>query len=92
MFYAVQALLVLNNVSFSKHSQVKGYFNKEFINKGIFSKKYGKLFNSVFEFRQKFDYVDLLIPDQDMIFDYLERAKEFVKDISNYLHDELDME
>jgi len=29
LFYAVQALLVLKNVSFSKHGQVKGYFNKE---------------------------------------------------------------
>ena len=28
MFYAVQALLVLYKVSFSKHGQVKGYFNR----------------------------------------------------------------
>ena len=31
MFYAVQALLVLHGVSFSKHGKVKGYFNREFI-------------------------------------------------------------
>jgi uncharacterized protein (UPF0332 family) len=36
MFYAVQALLVLDNVAFSKHGQVRGYFNREFIK----SKKY----------------------------------------------------
>jgi len=29
MFYAVQALLVLRGVSFSKHGQIKGYFNRE---------------------------------------------------------------
>ncbi len=29
MFYAVQALFVLHKVSFSKHGQVKGYFNRE---------------------------------------------------------------
>ena len=28
MFYAVQALLALHGVSFSKHGQVKGYFNR----------------------------------------------------------------
>jgi len=33
MFYSVQALLILHETSFSKHSQVKGYFNREFINK-----------------------------------------------------------
>ena len=31
MFYSVQALLLLHDTSFSKHSQVKGYFNREFI-------------------------------------------------------------
>ena len=54
MFYSVQALLVLDEKAFSKHGQVKGYFNKEFIKPGIFSKEFGKLFNAVFEYRQKF--------------------------------------
>jgi len=31
MFYAVQAILVLKNISFSKHGQVKAYFNREMI-------------------------------------------------------------
>jgi uncharacterized protein (UPF0332 family) len=33
MFYAIQALLVLTESSFSKHGQVKGCFNREFIKK-----------------------------------------------------------
>ncbi len=37
MFYAVQAVLTTKNASFSKHGQVKGYFNKEFVRKGLFS-------------------------------------------------------
>jgi len=41
MFYAVQAVLITNNATFSKHGQVKGYFNKEFIHKGIFSVSFG---------------------------------------------------
>ena len=35
MFYAVQALLVSREVSFSKHGQVKAYFNREMIKTGI---------------------------------------------------------
>jgi uncharacterized protein (UPF0332 family) len=31
MFYAVQALLVSREVSFSKHGQVKAYFNREMV-------------------------------------------------------------
>lgn len=89
MFYSVQALLVLNEKAFSKHGQVKGYFNKEFIKSGIFPKELGKLFNAVFEYRQKFDYVDLLIPEEELISDYIVEAHKFIAQISSYLNDEL---
>ena len=62
MFYAVQALVIIKEKSFSKLGQLKGYFNKEFIKSGIFSKEYGKLYNTVFEYRQKYDYVDFIVP------------------------------
>jgi len=36
MFYAVQSLLATDGVKFSKHGQVKGYFNREWIKSGKF--------------------------------------------------------
>ncbi len=90
MFYAVQALLVLNEKAFSKHGLVKGYFNKEFIKSGIFPKEFGKLFNTVFEYRQKFDYVDMLVPEKELISDYINEAQKFIAQISSYLNDELE--
>jgi uncharacterized protein (UPF0332 family) len=89
MFYSVQALLVLNEKAFSKHGQVKGYFNREFIKTGIFPKEFGKLFNAVFEYRQKFDYVDLLEPEKELISDYIAEAEKFIARISSYLDDEM---
>ena len=89
MFYSVQALLVLNEKAFSKHGQVKGYFNKGFIKSGIFTKEFGKLFNTVFEYRQKFDYVDLLLPEEELISDYIGEARKFVDQISSFLNDKL---
>ena len=85
MFYAVQALLVLHKVSFSKHGQVKGYFNRELIKTGIFSVDMGKLYNKVFEYRQKFDYVDFAVPDRDMVSEYIEKAREFHAKIKEYI-------
>ncbi len=85
MFYSVQALLLLQDVSFSKHSQVKGYFNREFIKNGIFSKQFGKLYNKAFEYRQKFDYIDLVVPEKEMISDYIEKATDFINKIEEYL-------
>jgi uncharacterized protein (UPF0332 family) len=45
----------------------------------------GKLYNKVFEYRQKFDYVDFASPDRDMVFEYIEKAKEFHSTIKNYI-------
>ncbi len=90
MFYSVQALLVIDDNTFSKHGQVKGYFNREFIKKGIFPKDLGKLFNKVFEYRQKFDYVDLIIPEKELISDYIIEAKRFNDIISRYLKEQID--
>lgn len=85
MFYAVQALLALQGVSFSKHGQVKGYFNRELIKTGIFPVEMGRLYNKTFEYRQKFDYVDFAIPEADMVSDYIDKANGFITEINKYI-------
>lgn len=85
MFYAVQALLAYDDVSFSKHGQVKGYFNREYIKTGIFPVAFGKRYNTVFEYRQKFDYVDLITPDEDAVRDYLHEATAFIQQLHDYI-------
>jgi uncharacterized protein (UPF0332 family) len=91
MFYAVQALLILNECAFSKHSHVKGFFNREYIKTGIFPKDFGKLFNTVFEYRQKFDYVDLIMPEEELISDCIIKAERFIKKIAIYLKDKIEL-
>ena len=85
MFYAVQALLVSRKVSFSKHGQVKAYFNREMIKTGIFPTEMGRLYNKAFEYRQKFDYVDFSSPEREMISEYLSKARGFISNIQEYL-------
>jgi len=88
MFYSVQALLLLHETSILKHGQVKGYFNREFINKGIFPKDFGRLYNKVFEYRQKFDYIDLVMPESEMISEYIDSAENFTEKIEKYIQKE----
>lgn len=85
LYYAVQALLAEQGGSFSKHGQVKGYFNREFIKPGKLPKEIGRFYNKAFEYRQKFDYVDFVSPDQAMVAEYLETAKKVVSQITLYL-------
>jgi len=85
MFYAVQSLLAFDGVSFSKHGQVKGYFNRDWIKSGKFPKASGQLYNKPFEYRQKFDYVDFAVPNSEMVSEYIQKANEFYNQIDTYL-------
>ncbi len=78
MFYAVQAVMITKDASFSKHGQVKGYFNKEFVRKNIFPVRLGKIYNKAFEYRQKFDYVDFEVPAPEMVDEFVHHAKDFI--------------
>jgi uncharacterized protein len=85
LYYSVQALMAFKGVHFSKHGQVKGYFNREFIKSGILPKEIGRFYNKAFEYRQKFDYVDFVMPEQSMVSEYYEMAQKVVCQIRQYL-------
>jgi uncharacterized protein len=85
LYYAVQGLLALHGVSFSKHGQVKGYFNREFIKSGKLPKDLGRIYNKAFEFRQKYDYVDFTSPSKEMISDYIAQARISHGHIRDYI-------
>lgn len=89
MFYAVQSLLILAEKGFSKHGQVKGFFNREYIKTGIFPKEFGRLFNTIFEYRQKFDYVDLIVPEKELISENINNAAIFIEKINEYICEQI---
>lgn len=56
VFHALQALLLTKGLSFSRHAQVKGSFNKDFVYTGIFPKEFTKTVEKLFKDRQIGDY------------------------------------
>lgn len=66
LFYSVNALLYLSDITVKKHSTVKSQFTLHYIKTGKFDKKYGQLLAELLDWRQKGDY--------DNIFDYNEEA------------------
>lgn len=79
IFYAVSALAQKNGFATAKHSQLKGWFNHEFIKTEKFEQKHGKLYFKLFESRQKSDYTFNFKPNKEDLLKDLEKVKEFVK-------------
>ena len=59
LFYAVNALLVSNEIYSQSHSGMKSQFSLHFIKSGKLDKKYGKLLAQLYDWRQKGDYENL---------------------------------
>lgn len=79
MFYAVNALLIVNELSSSKHSGVRAIFNKEFVNEGLIKKELGKFYSEMFDNRQEGDYKDFVQFEKENVRIWLEKATEFIK-------------
>jgi len=67
LFYAVNALLVINEIQTKSHSATKTQFSLYFVKTGKFSKKYGKLLSELFDWRQKGDYENIFEYDNDSV-------------------------
>lgn len=67
MFYGLLALAVKNSYKTSKHQQLLGWFNKNFINTQVIEKKYGKFIQDAFENRMEGDYEPYIEFDKETI-------------------------
>lgn len=85
MYYAVTALALKHKFETSKHAQLIGWFNKEFIANNAVDKKYGKILRNAFQNRTKSDYdafIEFALPEVETM---LEEMKLFVHEIELFL-------
>ncbi len=80
-FYAVSALLFQADLSSSKHSGVRSLFNQGYVKTGLVTKDMGKLYNALFQHRQKGDYDDMIVFELDQVQQWLVEAEIFVQQI-----------
>lgn len=81
MYYAVTALALKHKFETSKHAQLIGWFNKEFVANDVIDEKYGKILRNAFQNRTKGDYdafVEFTLPEVEMM---LEEMKLLVHEI-----------
>lgn len=67
LFYAVNALLVQNEIHASSHSGTRSQFTQHFVKTGKLDKKYGKLLTELFDWRQKGDYENIFDYDDESV-------------------------
>ena len=84
-FYSVSALLLLRGLSSTKHSGVRGLFNKEFVASGVVPKELARIYNDMFERRQESDYVDLVCFVHDDVMAWLSETEVFVDKVSELI-------
>jgi len=89
LYYAVNALLVLNGIETKSHAGAKTQFTATFIKTRKFDKKYGRLLSELFDWRQKGDYENIFDYDNESVQPLFEPVEEMIelieKEINNAL-------
>ena len=62
----------------SKHQQLIGWFNKEFVASGRLDSRYGKIVHNSFKNRSTGDYDDFAEFDEEEVKDSFEEMKDFI--------------
>jgi len=85
IFYTVSALAQSRGFVTSKHGQLIGWFNREFIKSGIFPREYGELYRNALKYRQETDYTFNSVPDKKLLQSMFEESQIFIEKVKESL-------
>ena len=78
-FYSASAVLLLMRLRFRKHSGVRASFHQHLVKHGLVSLEHGKLYDELFEARQRGDYIELVTFELRQVAEWLNQAGDFVE-------------
>jgi uncharacterized protein (UPF0332 family) len=85
MFYSLLALGLAYGYETSKHQQLLGWFNRNFIHEGLFDPKFGKIINKASNRRTIGDYESYVEFDKEVILEMFNEMKEFILEIESFI-------
>lgn len=85
MFYMLQALSLKHQFESSKHAQLIGWFNKNFIHTGIIEIKFSKIITRAYNMRTKGDYATVFVPEKEEILMMYEEMEDFIQRVMTIL-------
>ena len=77
-YYAVTALLLVNDFNPTTHNGAKSNFSEYFIKTNKIDKEFGKIYSQLFTWRQKCDYDDLFDFSQEKVEPYFEPVEKLI--------------
>jgi len=88
-FYAVVALLATERIQPTKHTTARAFLNKNWIKSGRLSKETGRLYNTLFDRREKGDYGDYFRFQKEDVADWLNRVERAIEEIFQAIEKQL---
>jgi len=85
MYYALTALALKNKFETSKHRQLIGWFNKEYISTKKLDSKYGKILRNAYQNRTKGDYDAFVSFSKVEVESMLSEMIDFIEEIKSLL-------
>ena len=87
IFYCLNALALKYNFNSSKHLQLIGWFNKNFVKPGLIDNKYGKILRDSFKNRSDGDYAPFIEFMKDDVNEMLSDMKDFISSLESFIVD-----
>lgn len=84
-FYAVKAVLALEEIDFKRHKDVVAYFNQNYVATEIFDREIGKRLGRLKRKREASDYDDFYVASYDEAWEQYETADMIVKSVQQFL-------
>ena len=85
MFYILTALALKYNFKTSKHKELVGWFNKNFIKDKKIDQRYGAMMRKAFKSRNDSDYADFIKFEKSDVEKMFLEMKDFIYTIENYI-------
>jgi uncharacterized protein (UPF0332 family) len=85
MFHSLLAPGLEYKFQTSKHTQLIGWFNKNFVHEGIIERKYGKILNKAFNRRTRSDYDIYVEFDEAAVREMFEEMQDFISTMKRHL-------
>lgn len=86
-FYAIKAVLALEEIDFKRHKDAIGYFNKSYVATNKFPKELGRKIGMLKQLREKSDYDDFFIAGKEEAGIQIETAELMITEVKRFIAD-----